>query len=73
VIAFLSFNLILCQISFIWFPDIQLRPNQEVLSLGIGCLVGSVFQSYPICGSLSRSTVLSESGAKTNVANSIQA
>ena len=46
----------------------RIRPNQELLALGISNIVGSLFQSYPISSSFSRSAVNQESGAKTGMA-----
>ena len=46
----------------------RIRPNQELLALGISNIVGSLFQAYPISSSFSRSAVNQESGAKTGMA-----
>ncbi|MFY0599654.1 MAG: solute carrier family 26 protein [Cyclobacteriaceae bacterium] len=45
------------------------RPNQELLGLGMSNLLGSFFQSYPVTGGFSRSAVNSESGAVTPLAS----
>ncbi|KNC53129.1 uncharacterized protein AMSG_09434 [Thecamonas trahens ATCC 50062] len=43
------------------------RPNQELLGLGVSNVVGSVFFCYPACGSLSRSVVTAGAGGVTPV------
>lgn len=47
------------------------RPNVNLdfISMGIGNMVGSLFQSMPACGSLSRTAVNIASGAQTRLAN----
>ncbi|PKA97288.1 SulP family sulfate permease [Flavobacteriaceae bacterium MAR_2009_75] len=42
--------------------------NQELIAIGASNLLGSLFQSYPITGSFSRSAINGSSGAKTTVA-----
>lgn len=51
----------------------KVDPNQELIALGLGNIVGSLFQSYPTTGSFSRTAVNDESGAKTNMAAIIAA
>ena len=46
----------------------RIRPNQELIALGLSNLVGSLFQAYPISSSFSRSAVNQESGGKTGMA-----
>lgn len=46
----------------------KIRPNQELIALGLSNLAGSLFQAYPITSSFSRSAVNQESGAKTGMA-----
>jgi len=46
----------------------RIRPNQELIALGLSNLVGSLFQAYPVSSSFSRSAVNQESGAKTGMA-----
>ena len=42
--------------------------NQELIAIGASNLLGSLFQSYPVTGSFSRSAINGSSGAKTTVA-----
>ncbi|MGH1334711.1 MAG: SulP family inorganic anion transporter [Aureispira sp.] len=53
--------------------DYKLVPNQELIALGAGNLVGSFFQSFPGTGGFSRSAVNDQAGAKTNLAAIISA
>lgn len=53
--------------------DYKVDPNQELIALGLGNVVGSLFQSYPTTGGFSRTAVNDESGAKTNMAAIISA
>lgn len=43
-------------------------PNQELIAIGASNLLGSLFQSYPVTGSFSRSAINGSAGAKTTVA-----
>ncbi len=43
----------------------QVKPNQELVALGMSNIVGSLFQSYPTSGGFSRTAVNVQSGAKT--------
>jgi SulP family sulfate permease len=45
------------------------EPNRDFIGLGAANAVGGFFQSAPSCGSLSRTAVLVNAGAKTRVAN----
>jgi len=45
-----------------------IRPNQELIALGLSNLVGSFFKAYPSTSSFSRSAINQESGAKTGMA-----
>lgn len=47
--------------------------NQELIALGLGNIVGAMFQSYPTTGGFSRTAVNDESGARTNMAAVISA
>ncbi len=47
--------------------DHKIDPNQELIAIGLGNIIGSFFQSYPTTGSFSRSAVNEESGASTKV------
>lgn len=53
--------------------DHKVRPNQELISLGMANVVGSFFQSYPVAGGFSRSAVNTQSGARTPLASIISA
>ncbi|MCP4439756.1 MAG: sulfate permease [Aureispira sp.] len=53
--------------------DYKIVPNQELLALGAGNIVGAMFQSFPTTGGFSRSAVNDQSGAKTNMAAIISA
>jgi SulP family sulfate permease len=43
----------------------KLNPNQELIGQGLANIVGSVFQSYTVSGSFSRSAVAAKTGART--------
>ncbi len=51
----------------------ELDNNQEMIGLGMGNMVGSLFSCYPTTGGFSRSAVNDQSGAKTNLAALISA
>lgn len=46
-----------------------LDATQEMLSLGLGNLIGSFFHSMPVTGSFSRSAVMNASGVRTPLAS----
>jgi len=48
--------------------EYRIRPNQELIALGISNMVGSLFNAYPSASSFSRSAINYESGAKTGMA-----
>lgn len=48
--------------------EYRIRPNQELVALGFGNMVGSLFKSYPSTSSFSRSAINQESGATTGMA-----
>ena len=48
--------------------EYRIRPNQELIALGISNMVGSFFKAYPSTSSFSRSAINQESGAKTGMA-----
>lgn len=48
-------------------------PNQELMGVGAGNFVGSLFQSIPASGSFSRSAVNDQAGAATPLANAFAA
>jgi len=47
---------------------IQVKPNQELIAIGLGNVLGSFFKSYPATASFSRSAVNQDAGAKTGFA-----
>ncbi|SIT65930.1 sulfate permease, SulP family [Ectothiorhodosinus mongolicus] len=47
----------------------RLDPNQELIGQGLGNLVGSVTQAYPVSGSFSRSAVNLNAGARTGLSS----
>ena len=51
----------------------KVRPNQELMALGLGKVVGAFFQAIPTSGSFSRSAVNNEAGAKTGMSSIITA
>ena len=44
-------------------------PNQELIALGMGNIIGSLFQSYPSTGGFSRTAVNDQDGANTPLAD----
>ena len=48
--------------------EYRLRPNQELIALGLSNMVGSFFKAYPSTSSFSRSAINQESGATTGMA-----
>lgn len=51
--------------------EYRIRPNQELIALGLSNLVGSLFKAYPSASSFSRSAINQESGAKTGMSSII--
>jgi anti-anti-sigma factor len=49
----------------------RLDPNQELIGQGLGNMIGSVGQSYPVSGSFSRSAVNLQAGGKTGLSSVI--
>lgn len=49
-------------------PEYELDANQELRALGLSNLLGSLFQSFPVSGSFSRTAVNEQTGAKTGMA-----
>ncbi len=45
--------------------DYKVRPNQELIALGFGNMIGSFFQSYTATAGFARTAVNDQSGAKT--------
>jgi SulP family sulfate permease len=48
--------------------EYRIRPNQELIALGLSNMVGSLFKAYPSASSFSRSAINQESGARTGMA-----
>ena len=48
--------------------EYRIRPNQELIALGLANMVGSLFKAYPSTSSFSRSAINQESGGKTGMA-----
>lgn len=46
----------------------QLRPNQELIALGVANAGGSFLGGFPVSGSFSRSALTKQAGGKTNMA-----
>ncbi len=53
--------------------DYRIRPNQELIALGLSNMLGSFFKSYPSTSSFSRSAINAEAGARTGMAALIAA
>lgn len=51
----------------------QVKPNQELVALGLSNMVGSLFQTYPATGGFARTAVNDESGAKTPMSSLVAA
>ena len=51
----------------------EVRPNQELIAIGMANAVGSIFQSYPVTGGFSRTAVNDQAGASTPLASIISA
>ncbi|MGA0402305.1 MAG: SulP family inorganic anion transporter [Flavobacteriaceae bacterium] len=49
----------------------EVRPNQELIAIGMANIVGSIFQSYPVTGGFSRTAVNDQAGASTPLASII--
>lgn len=49
----------------------EVRPNQELLALGLSKMLGSLFQALPTSGSFTRSAVNYDAGSKTGMASVI--
>jgi SulP family sulfate permease len=54
-------------------PDYKVDSNQELFSIGLANMVGSVFHAYPVAGSFSRTAVNDENKAKTSISLLISA
>ncbi|PKP13271.1 MAG: sodium-independent anion transporter [Bacteroidetes bacterium HGW-Bacteroidetes-3] len=53
--------------------DYKVVPNQELIAIGMGNIIGSFFQTYPATGGFSRTAVNNQAGAKTPLAAIISA
>ena len=51
----------------------EVRPNQELIALGLSNVVASLFQSYPTTGGFSRTAVNDQAGANSTLASFISA
>lgn len=47
--------------------EYRVRPNQELIALGLSNMVGSLFKAYPTTSSFSRSAINQESGGTTGM------
>ena len=53
--------------------EYRIRPNQELIALGLSNVVGSLFKAYPSTSSFSRSAINAESGGRTGMSSLISA
>jgi len=51
--------------------DHKVEPNQELIAVGLGKIVGGFFQAMPTSASFSRSAVNNQAGAKTGISSVI--
>ena len=51
----------------------KIRPNQELVALGMSNMIGSWFKAYPSTSSFSRSAINQETGATTGMASLVSA
>lgn len=51
--------------------EYRIRPNQELIALGLSNMAGSLFKAYPSTSSFSRSAINQEAGAKTGMSSLI--
>jgi len=49
--------------------DYEVDPNQELIAIGSGNIIGSLVQSYPATASFSRSAIQDQGGAKSGIAS----
>lgn len=68
-IAFLSFtqSIALAKTMVRKNPTYKIDSNQELYSLGLANMIGSIFKAYPVAGSFSRTIVNDENRAKTSL------
>lgn len=74
-IAFLSFtqSIALAKAMVRRHPDYKVDSNQELFSIGLANMIGSIFHAYPVAGSFSRTAVNDENKAKTSISLLISA
>ena len=53
--------------------EYRIRPNQELIALGLSNMIGSLFKAYPSTSSFSRSAINEESGGTTGMSSLISA
>lgn len=69
-IAIVSYSIVMSMgLVFAKKYSYDIRPNQELLAMGIGNLVGGCFSCFPMACSLSRSVVQEQSGGRTQLAS----
>ncbi len=51
----------------------RIKPNQELIALGLAKIVGAFFQAFPTTGSFTRSAINDEAGARTGISSIISA
>jgi len=68
-VAFLGFtqSIALAKAMVRRHPDYKVDSNQELFSIGLANMVGSVFHAYPVAGSFSRTAVNDQNRAKTSI------
>ncbi|HYW34971.1 MAG TPA: sulfate permease [Balneolaceae bacterium] len=54
-------------------PNYKVDSNQELFSIGLANMIGSVFHTYPVAGSFSRTVVNDENNAQTSISLLISA
>ncbi|HYW35000.1 MAG TPA: solute carrier family 26 protein [Balneolaceae bacterium] len=74
-IALLSFtqSIALAQSMVRRHKNYKLDSNQELFSIGLANMVGSIFHGFPVAGSFSRTAVNDENGAQTAISQLISA
>ena len=49
----------------------EIKPNQELMAMGLSNIFGSFFKAFPVTGGFSRTAVNNQSGARTGLASMI--
>ena len=49
----------------------EIKPNQELMAMGLANIFGSFFKAFPVTGGFSRTAVNNQSGARTGLASMI--